>query len=64
MSLFKTVTVKERFQAQFRFEMLNALNSPLFASPDTNLSDTGSFGVVNTQSNFSRQLQLALRFSF
>jgi trimeric autotransporter adhesin len=64
MSLFKTVMIKERFQAQFRLEMLNALNSPLFASPDTNQSDTGSFGVVNTQSNFARQLQMALRFSF
>ena len=63
MSLFKTVTMKERFQAQFRFEALNALNSPLFASPNTNLS-SGTFGVVNTQSNFARQLQLALRFSF
>jgi len=63
MSLFKTVAIKERFQAQFRFEALNALNSPLFASPDTNLSSS-TFGVVNTQSNFSRQLQLALRFSF
>jgi len=63
MSLFKTVAIKERFQAQFRFEALNALNSPLFASPDTNLSSS-TFGVVNTQSNFARQLQLALRFSF
>lgn len=63
MSLFKTYSVKERFRAQFRFEALNAFNSPLFASPNTNLS-SGSFGKINTQSNFSRQLQLALRFSF
>jgi hypothetical protein len=63
MSLFKTVTIKERFQAQFRFEALNALNSPLFASPNTNFS-SGTFGQVNTQANFSRQLQMGLRFSF
>jgi hypothetical protein len=63
MSLFKTYTVKERFRAQFRLEALNAFNSPLFASPNTNFS-SGTFGQINTQSNFSRQLQLALRFSF
>jgi hypothetical protein len=63
MSLFKTYAIKERFRAQFRFEALNAFNSPLFASPNTNFS-SGTFGQINTQSNFSRQLQLALRFSF
>ncbi len=63
MSLFKSVVVKERFQAQFRFEALNALNSPLFAQPDTNLSSS-TFGQIQGQNNFSRQLQMGLRFSF
>jgi trimeric autotransporter adhesin len=63
MSLFKTILIKERFQAQYRFEMLNALNSPLFAQPDTNLSSS-TFGQIQGQNNFARQLQMALRFSF
>jgi hypothetical protein len=63
MSLFKTYTVKERFKAQFRFEALNAFNSPLFSAPNTNFS-SGTFGQINSTQNFARQLQLALRFSF
>ncbi len=63
MSLFKNFAITERFQGQFRFEALNALNSPLFTSPNTNLS-SGTFGVISSQANFSRQLQLGLRFSF
>jgi hypothetical protein len=63
MSIFKTFAIRERFKAQFRAETLNTFNSPLFASPNTNFS-SGTFGQINTQSNFARQLQLALRFSF
>jgi hypothetical protein len=63
MSLFKTYTVKERFKAQFRFEALNAFNSPLFSAPNTNFS-SGSFGQITSTQNFARQLELALRFSF
>jgi len=63
MSMFKSVTIKERFRAQFRCETLNTFNSPLFAAPNTNFSSP-TFGQINTQSNFARQLQLALRFSF
>ena len=63
MSLFKTVTVKERLKAQFRLEALNATNTPLFAAPNTSFGSS-SFGKITSQVNFSRQLQLALRFSF
>jgi hypothetical protein len=63
MSLFKSYSIKERFKAQFRLEALNGFNSPLFTSPNTNVS-SGSFGKISSQQNFARQLQLALRFSF
>ena len=61
--MFKNFLITERMKAQFRAEALNAFNSPLFHTPDTNLSD-GTFGVINTMDNFSRQLQLAIRFTF
>ena len=32
-SVFKTFTLKERFNAQFRFEMFNFLNHPIIANP-------------------------------
>ena len=63
ISIFKNFAIKERLKAQFRTEALNAFNSPYFYSPNTNLS-SGTFGQINSQANFSRQLQLALRVSF
>ena len=63
LSVFKSVTFKERFKGQFRAEALNAFNTPLFHSPQTNIS-SGSFGQITGQDNFSRQLQLAIRFPF
>ena len=63
MSVFKSVTIKEVLKAQFRCEALNALNTPLFYGPNTSFGSS-SFGKITTQANFSRQLQLALRFTF
>jgi len=63
LSVFKSVTFKERFKAQFRCEALNAFNSPMFYSPNTTVGH-GNFGEITGQANFARQLQLALRFTF
>jgi len=40
LSVFKSVTFKERFKAQFRCEALNAFNSPMFYSPNTTVGRT------------------------
>ncbi|MBV8818694.1 MAG: TonB-dependent receptor, partial [Acidobacteriaceae bacterium] len=63
MSLFKNFVIKERFKAQYRLEALNAFNTPLFYGPNVNYGSS-SFGTITSQANFSRQLQMALRFSF
>jgi hypothetical protein len=63
MSVFKDVIVKEKLKAQFRCEALNAMNTPLFYGPSTAFGSS-SFGKITSQANFSRQLQLAMRFSF
>ena len=63
LSVFKNFQIRESFKAQFRAEALNAFNTPYFQSPNTNYS-SGTFGQINTQANFSRQLQLALRITF
>jgi hypothetical protein len=63
LSVFKNFYITERARAQFRAEALNAFNSPLFHSPNTNIS-SGTFGQINSQDNFSRQLQLAIRVTF
>jgi len=63
VSIFKNFALKERLKAQFRAEALNAFNTPYFYSPNTNIS-SGQFGQINSQANFARQLQLAIRVSF
>jgi hypothetical protein len=63
MSVFKNFAIKERVNAQFRCEALNAFNSPYFYSPNTNFS-SGTFGQITGQANFSRQLQLAIRVTY
>ena len=62
-SVFKNFVIKERVKAQFRTEALNAFNTPLFYGPNVSFGSS-SFGKITSQANFSRQLQLALRFSF
>ncbi len=63
MSIFKNVTIRETLKAQFRCEALNAFNTPLFYGPNVSFGSS-TFGKITSQANFSRQLQLALRFSF
>ena len=63
LSLFKTVSVSERYKAQFRAEAMNAFNTPIFNGPETNLA-SANFGKITRQANFPRYLQLGVRFFF
>jgi len=63
ISVFKNVVIRETLKAQFRCEALNAFNTPLFYGPNVSFGSS-AFGKITSQANFSRQLQLALRFSF
>ena len=63
-SLAKTVTVKEHYKVQFRAEALNATNTVLFASPSTNISSPGTFGLITSQTNFPRLFQISVRITF
>jgi len=71
LSVFKDVTFKERFRAQFRAEALNAFNTPLFANPNTLFQGAnsagqaiGNFGRLVYQTNTPRELQLGVRLMF
>ena len=63
ISLFKDFSVTEKFKAQFRAEALNAFNSPQFSNPNTKFGSS-AFGVISNQANFSRLIQMGVRFYF
>jgi len=63
LSMFKTFTIVENFKAQFRAEALNAMNTPMFRSPNTAFGNS-AFGRITAQANFSRMYQLGLRLFF
>ncbi|HVY91669.1 MAG TPA: hypothetical protein VHA14_02930, partial [Bryobacteraceae bacterium] len=63
-SMFKTFTYKEHFRFQFRAEALNLTNTVLFASPALNVNNPNTFGVITSQTNFPRLIQLGGRITF
>lgn len=60
---FETGIRDHAIRTQFRAEVFNLLNTPNFSAPNTNVS-SGSFGVVSSQFNKPREIQLALKISF
>ncbi len=62
-SLLKDTTLRENTRLEFRAEVFNLLNTPQFAIPGTALG-AASFGVVSSQANPPRELQLALKLLF
>jgi hypothetical protein len=64
LSLGKQFPIREEMNVEFRIEAQNALNHPVFGTPDTSVDD-GNFGVIlNTSGNGPRQIQLAVKFNF
>lgn len=61
LSVFKTFSVGERLKAQFRAESMNVTNTPMFYGPNTTLTNP-QFGKITSQANFSRLVQLGVRF--
>jgi trimeric autotransporter adhesin len=60
LSVLKNTTIFEGFNAQFRFEAINAFNTPVFRAPNTQLGNS-NFGVITSQANFARIMQVSLR---
>jgi hypothetical protein len=62
-SVFKEFRIKERAQIELRGEAFNLTNTPLFGNPDTTFG-SATFGIVNSQENAPRQVQLGLKILF
>ena len=63
MSLFKSVSIYDRWKLEFRAEAFNTFNRVQFAPPDTTINDS-TFGQITAQQNSPRTLQLGLRLFF
>jgi len=63
MSVFKNTHFGERVQLQFRAEAFNVFNRVQFGVPNTSINST-AFGVISSQQNSPRNLQLGLRLLF
>ncbi|HYM10801.1 MAG TPA: TonB-dependent receptor [Bryobacterales bacterium] len=60
VSLAKSFSITENKRIDFRWEAFNLFNRTQFGTPSTNL-DSNSFGVVSSQANTPRQMQVALK---
>jgi hypothetical protein len=63
VSIFKSFFIRERIKAQFRAEALNATNTVYFGNPGTTYTSS-TFGVISSQINQPRMIQLGLRVTF
>lgn len=69
VNLAKSIPVTEKTRLQFRLEAFNILNTPMYDERDYQRSPTNSeFGSISKgtvfQSNFPRQIQVAVKFLF
>lgn len=62
-SIFKRFQPMERMAIEFRAEVFNMTNTPIFGLPGTTLG-SATFGVVTGQENSPRQVQLGLKIKF
>ena len=62
-SLMKKTHITESKELEFRFELINATNTPNFAAPDTNPTSS-TFGRTTALQNYSRRAQLTFKFVF
>jgi hypothetical protein len=63
LSLSKNIPIYERFHAEFRADAFNVFNRTVFGFPTLDLSSSG-FGMITSQRNSPRTMQVGLKLSF
>lgn len=63
-SMLKNFNFSEKKYLQLRFEFFNAFNHPTFSAPGTLSATSSSFGVITSQANRPRTIQLGARVVF
>ncbi|MEP7272846.1 MAG: carboxypeptidase-like regulatory domain-containing protein [Acidobacteriota bacterium] len=63
LSVIKNVAITESVKLQIRGEFINAFNTPVFANPNLNPTDT-NFGKSTSTQNLPRNVQIGLKLVF
>ncbi len=63
LSVGKQFQIREEMNFEFRVEAKNALNHPVFGTPDTAVGDD-TFGTITSTSVGPREVQLGFKFNF
>jgi Carboxypeptidase regulatory-like domain len=64
LSIHKNVKIWESTSLEFSGVMTNVLNHNVFANPAVSLSNPSGFGVINSQGNNPRQIEMGVRANF
>ena len=64
LSMARNFVMGERWKAQLRAEFINALNQVVFGTPGRDVTTPATFGIITTQGNTPRTVQLVLRITF
>ena len=64
LSVGKQFRFTERLNLRFSADLVNVFNHVMFNDPSTDFTDPASFGVLNSQYNQPRFIQLGLRIEF
>jgi hypothetical protein len=62
-SLMRDFAIREKANLQFRWEVFNLTNTPMFSLPNASLTSS-SVGTITSLAGDPRVMQAALRFSF
>lgn len=64
LSLARNFVIREGLRVQLRGEFINAFNQVVFGTPGRDVATPSTFGIITTQGNTPRTVQLVLRVTF